>query len=525
MDTAVTTFHPRHPLHRLATAAEMRAMDAHAIEQQGLPARLLMENAAAQVADTVCELMGEAQLGGSVVVCCGAGNNGGDGYAAARHLENRGVSTVVVETGLPKTPDAVANRAALIHVGDCIDWGEHRVRAEAAVAQAQVIVDALFGTGLTRPIEGDAAALVEAINASPAPVKLAVDIASGIHSDTGALLGAAVRCTHTLALQVAKLGHHQHPGRAYAGQVRIAPISISLRWPVAAPPTYVLERDFVADLLPERPVAGHKGTFGHLLAVCGSAGMGGAAGLAGMGALRVGAGLVTLGVPRCLRDRYVAIAPELMTLAGSAGDEAHFDAPQVAPLLAAAGERNALVLGCGLGRHAATGEFVRDFVAQAAAPLLIDADGLYFLDGAQLRARGEPTVITPHPGELSRLSGLSVADLSADRVGHARRLAAEWGVVLVLKGAGTVVAAPDGSAYINTTGDQGLASGGTGDVLSGMIGGLMAQGLAPLAAALAGVYLHGLARDLRSAERTTAAFVASDLVGGIDAALRCVAGP
>jgi NAD(P)H-hydrate epimerase len=510
-------------LQRLCTAEEMRAMDRHAIEALGLPGRLLMENAGHQVAAQVQRLLRGRGAAGPIAVCCGAGNNGGDGYVAARLLSNAGLETVVVRLGTPAAADALANAQAFQAFGRVLDFDADPEAARASLRAAPALVDALFGTGLSRAVEGSARAFIAAMNASPAAVKVAVDVPSGVSSDTGAVLGEAVRCTHTVSFQVGKIGCYQYPGAEHAGRVRVAPVSIPRRWPEGAAPTFRLTRGFARRLLPGRPAAGHKGTFGHLLVLAGSAGMGGAALLAGLAALKVGTGLVTVGVPRVLLDRLLAGAPELMTLAPPGGPSDAFDGAHAEAMAQAALERDAVVLGCGLGRREETGAFVRDIVPRLTGPLLVDADGLYHLDPARLIERAVPAVLTPHPGELARLSGLGREALAADRVGHARRLAAAWNVVLVLKGAGTVVAAPSGEAFINPTGDSGLASGGTGDVLSGVIGGLLAQGLAPLAAALLGVYLHGLARDATRGRIAAAWFTAGDLVAGLNAALKALA--
>jgi ADP-dependent NAD(P)H-hydrate dehydratase / NAD(P)H-hydrate epimerase len=517
---------PRHLLQRLASAEEMRQMDAHAIEALGLPGRVLMENAARAVADRVAALLADAP--GPVVVCCGAGNNGGDGYAAARLLANRGLPVTVLRAGEPAGGDALANAQAWAHFGETVDAAAQPERARALLGAAAAIVDALFGTGLSRAVSGAPAALIDAVNAaaaeSGAPV-VAVDLPSGVNSDTGQVLGRAVRCTHTVTFQALKPGCCQFPGAGLAGALELAAVSIPPRWPAGAAAAWRLEQAFAAALLPARPAEGHKGTFGHLLTVCGSSGMGGAALMASIAGLKVGTGLVTAGVPRALRDRFLTAAPELMTLAAEDGPEGHF-APAHAPaLLEAAAERSAVVLGCGVGRREETGAFVQRLLADVRQPLLVDADGLYHLQPRQLKARKGPTVITPHPGELARLAGLEREAVGADRLGVTRRLAAEWNVVLVLKGAGTVIADPSGEAFVNPTGDAGLASGGTGDVLSGIVGGLLAQGLAPLPAALLGVYLHGLARDCQRERVTSAYFTAADLIAGINPALQRLGAP
>lgn len=503
---------------RLCSAAEMRAMDTYAIETLEIPARLLMENAAHWITAKVAQLCG-GNADASIVVCCGRGNNGGDGYAAARLMQNRGLNACVIALGEPAGGDALANRDVWSTFGDTWDFPAEAQTVQELLGGADIIVDALFGTGLSRTLEGDAARLIEAINGSPAPVKIAVDVPSGINADNGQAMGLAVKCTHTVTVQVGKIGLFQPPGSEYAGQTAAVPISIPPRWPDDAPGTYLVTEEFARALLPPRPLAGHKGTFGHLLAVCGSAGMAGAAALAGLGAIKSGTGLVTVGVPPALQDRLLHLAPELMTLAPGKGSVAAFEGAHLSFMLAEAESRTASVIGCGFGRRDSTGQFTRDYVQRCPLPLLIDADGLYFMDGRLLAARKPDTVITPHGGELSRLAALSVDELSADRVAHARRLAREWGVVLVFKGSGTVIAAPDGSAFINPTGDDGLATAGSGDVLSGIIGGFLAQRIPALNAAILGVYMHGLARDLAREEVSGASFSASDLVQGINRAM------
>lgn len=507
-------------LQRLASAAEMRRMDRHAIDTVGLPARVLMENAGQHVALRVAACLRAAERPGPVVVCCGKGNNGGDGYVTARLLSNQGFNVSVVRLGPPKGEDAEANAAAWDPFGNMLDWEDNREVAAAWLSDAVAIVDAIFGTGLQRPVEGQAAEMIAQVNASPAPVKVAVDVPSGIDSDTGQVQGTAVVCTHTVSFQVGKPGCYQYPGAAHAGAVEVAPISVPVSWEAGSPATYRLTEAFAARMLPQRPPQGHKGTFGHLLAVCGSAGMGGAALMAGMGALKTGAGLVTVAVPRALRDGFLAAAPELMTLTPPDGGEAWFEENHAGFVLGEAAGRTAAVLGCGVGRHEGTGAFVRRMVAELENPLVVDADGLFHLTPDDLQGRAGPTIVTPHPGELARLSGIRKQDEAADRVGVARRLAEAWRVVLVLKGAATVIASPGGDVFLNPTGDSGLASGGTGDVLTGIIGGLLAQGLPALRAALLGVFLHGLARDVQRESTAAAYFTARDVIAGINPALQ-----
>ncbi len=382
-------------LQRLCTAREMRLWDANAIGKLAIPGRRLMENAAEAVVARIADLAADGDVREPFIVCCGAGNNGGDGYAVARLLKQQGREVVAIGLGEPAGPDAAANRDAWAKMGETVAYPGRREEAHQWLQRAGLIVDAVFGTGLSRAVSGEAEALCGAVNGAAAPFKVAVDVPSGIHSDSGALMGAAIRCTHTVALQVAKTGCFQFPGTGHAGEVEVADIAIPVEWAPSDPATYLLNSEFAAELLPARPADGHKGTFGHLLTVCGSAGMGGAAILSGLAGLRSGAGLVTVGVPRCLRDGFLATAPELMTLSCEEGGANAFEAVQAGVFLAAAAAREAVVLGCGLGGEEGTGEFARRLTGAVEAPLLIDADGLNALDAGALKARHGPTVITP----------------------------------------------------------------------------------------------------------------------------------
>lgn len=511
---------------RLALVEEAQAMDRRAVAEWGLSSRLLMENAAHALANAAEAAWAQLSPTKSTtearaVVCCGPGNNGGDGYAAARLLANRGWRVEVLRLGQALPGAAAENARAWAHWGNTLDW-----HAEAAgkLAEADLLIDALFGIGLSRELVGDAAALVVAFNASPARVKLAAELPSGVAANTGEVLGAATDCTHTLSFQTPKPGLYQQPGARYAGKVRVAAVSIPLWWPADAQALHLLTQAGAAALLPQRSPAGHKGTFGHLLCICGQAGMGGAAALAGRAALCAGAGMVTLGLPLCLRDRFLDSAPELITLTppslpGAPGDtETHFVPAHASFFLEQAQQRSAVTLGCGLGRHTETQAFVRALVPALQRPCVLDADGLFPWQIETLRSLRAPCVITPHAGEFARLCGISVAQLAADRLGYARRAAQASGAVVVLKGPATLIAAPEGEAFLNTSGNEALATAGTGDVLAGMIGSLLAQGLAPLRAALLGVYWHGLAQQL---DPTPAAcFHASLLLHGLAPALR-----
>ncbi|MDE0908299.1 MAG: NAD(P)H-hydrate dehydratase [SAR324 cluster bacterium] len=498
---------------RLADSGTMRAMDQHAIEALGIPGLILMENAARSVADLVeAEILRERPEA-RVVVCCGRGNNGGDGFAVARLLVNRGFHVSVIDAGEAKTDDARTNQHLWSHFGESVSFPSPE--AIRWLERADVILDAIFGIGLERKIEGAHHEWIETINANSRALRVALDVPSGINSDDSRLHGVAVRCHHTVCFQIGKPGCFQQPGAEFCGKITIPDISIPPHWSEQGPRIWQLTRQAISSLLPDVPDDSHKGYFGHLLTVCGSAGMGGAATLAATAALKSGTGLVSAFVPERFRDGLPSQPPEVMTLS-SPGSPDFLTPEHTDAALSHAISRNAVVLGCGLGNHSETGEFVRTFVMKTEAPLLVDADGLNHLSGQDLVECSGPTVITPHPKELSRLCGQSVAEIQASRIATTRRWAQAWGVVLVLKGSRTVVAAPDGAVFLNPTGNAGLATAGSGDVLSGMIGGLLAQGCSPLAAALVGVYLHGLAADQLVQEGLPpTALTASDLFRGI----------
>jgi len=381
------------------------------------------------------------------------------------------------------------------------------------LAAAAAVVDALFGTGLNAPVAGVAGAAIEAINACGEPV-LAVDIASGLSADSGRPLGAAVRATVTATFGHPKVGQLLYPGVEHTGLLAVVDIGIPAEALAAvAPRVTLLENHEVGALLPPRRRDAHKGDFGHVLVVAGSRGKTGAALLAAGGAARAGAGLTTLAVPATLQPVLEAQVREAMTAAlPDTSDGAALDA-----LLAG---RAAVVCGPGLGQAAETRALVAHVIRRSSAPLVLDADGLNAVAGTGLlRARAGPTVVTPHPGEMARLLGADTARVQADRLGAARAFACAERVVVVLKGARTIVAAPDGAGAICPAGNPGMASGGTGDVLAGVIGGLMAQGLAPYAAASLGVFAHGASGDAVAARQGEVGLLAGDLLAELPATL------
>ncbi|MDO8684139.1 MAG: NAD(P)H-hydrate dehydratase [Armatimonadota bacterium] len=512
---------------KIVTAAQMRELDRRATEEYGVPSLLLMENAGIRTFAAVSRIL-EGVEGKSILVVSGKGNNGGDGFVIARHLQEAGANVTVALACDPEEVkgDARANLETVFRMGipslqikDVSDIQRH-------LASCDLIVDALFGAGVKGEITGLPAAIIDAINVSGKTV-ISVDLPSGLNADTGEISGHCIIADETVTFALPKIGLVTYPGAKYVGRLTVGDIGIPSQ--LLDDPSLKIELltdEIIRGLLPDREPDAHKGTFGHLLVLAGSVGMTGAACLASEAGARVGAGLVTLGCAWGLNDIFEVKLTEAMTVP-LAETEARSLAPDaVGAVTALAKKCTAVAIGPGLGRHPDTDRFVQSVLPRLELPVVIDADALNALAGAkeifvQLRA---PAVITPHPGEMSRLLGTSSAEVQSDRLKVALDAAAKFGVVVVLKGARTVIASPDGRAFINPTGNAGMASGGMGDVLTGAIGGFLAQGLSPLDAAICGVYLHGLAGDLVADELGVAGLLASDLLLKLPVAIKSIVG-
>jgi ADP-dependent NAD(P)H-hydrate dehydratase / NAD(P)H-hydrate epimerase len=503
---------------KLPTAQEMLELDRSASEDFGIPSVVLMENAGVATV-----MMMEKELGpcsnSYAVIFIGPGNNGGDGLVIGRHLHQRGclpMFFILVNPGLLRG-DAAVNLAIVkklrlpFHIID----NAKRVETIPVLLQQMetrglpcyVVVDAIFGVGLNREVSGHFADAIDLINGHGVIAKVprvAVDIPSGVDSDTGKALGTCVRANYTATYCCAKPGHFLHGGSEWTGKLSILDIGIPLEaidrakinTELATLDTY---RQLSKPL--QRHKGSHKGTHGHLLIIAGSRGKSGAAILCGKGALRCGAGLVSLGVPTCVHDLVESLLIEAMTvfLTHSQDHLVDDDWPTLAD---AARGKKAVVVGPGLGTEESTAALVLRLYRQLPVPMVLDADALNILAEHRhvLPEAGGPRIFTPHPGELSRLLQKEVNDIQNNRIDAALLGSNLIGNVrhdnvLVLKGAGTIIAGADGTLFINTTGNPGMASGGMGDVLAGMIGALLCQGLSPMDAAVAGVYLHGAAGD------------------------------
>ncbi len=500
---------------KVATAEEMRAIDERTIRDFGVPSLVLMERAALAVAQAIRERFRDTP----VVVLAGAGNNGGDGLAAARLLmKERPVRVFMPLRGAKPSPDC----AHQLEVARKFGLKVLRKAPTLQELQGSVVVDALLGTGLRKPLEGALARLIDLLNASDCPV-VAVDIPSGVNASTAQVMGVAVRATLTVTFGLPKVGHLLHPGASFSGELLVRDIGFPEEL-LQGPRVELLEQAQMAALVPQRPSWSHKGTYGHVLVVAGSRGKTGAALLCARAGLRAGAGLVTLAVPEGLLGVFQAQVRDEMTLPlpqaeGTVSSEA------VLPVLEFLRQRaDVLAIGPGLGVSPHTETLLKELVALSEAPMVIDADGLNSLKehAKLLRSAKAPVVLTPHPGEAARLLGTTVADIEARRLEASRELAGLTASVVVLKGAPTVVAVPEGEAFINPTGTAALAKAGTGDVLTGAIAGLMAQGLDPLQASLLGVFVHGLA-GRRLKERTGPhGLLASELAEEIAPALKAL---
>jgi NAD(P)H-hydrate epimerase len=456
----------------LVSAQEMRELDRDATETLGVSADTLMENAGRAIAE---ELRRELPDGAEVSIVCGRGNNGGDGLVAARHLHRLGVDVRVILLGevADLSADAANNLDRACRVG--VPLSDHQWQPPAR----GVVVDAIFGTGLSRNVEGVEADWIQRINACRANARgrvrvVSVDLPSGLCADTGALLGSCVEADVTLTLGLPKVGLALEPGRSAAGRISVARIGIGDPQPERLPRAELWTRAYAGSRLPARPVAGHKGSFGHALIVAGSEGKTGAAALAAEGAARVGAGLVTIACPAGLNDILEIKCTEAMTAPVADTPERALAASAAEPIIALASTRDALGLGPGIGLGEETQALVVSLAKRLEIPLVVDADGLYPFarEPDWLRERQAPTVVTPHPGEAAALLGIETSEVNRDRPASARELAKRLGSVVALKGAASVIAAPDGRIAINPTGGPALATGGTGDVLLGMLTGL-----------------------------------------------------
>lgn len=516
----------------ILTTLQMKMAEA-AANTNGTSYLRLMENAGAACARAIREEYGiSSENRKKITVVCGRGNNGGDGYVIARKMSELGCSvSVILAGGTPHTEHAMEmfSRVEQMPV-NMITFDANKNSALDALLKCDIIVEAVFGIGLTRDVTDIYAELFRYINSSPAQ-KVCIDVPGGLNADTGEIMGEAVNADMTVAVCVAKPCHILLPGSKYCGKVRVVPIGITDEELHVSGDAYCrsIDEKTVIDMFPERNPISNKGDYGHVLSVCGSKSMAGAAVLTATGAVRGGAGLVTAAFPECA---YPAIASKLtspLLFPVSCNGIGTFSSYSADEIKSAMEKASSIVIGCGLGVNKDTATVLTEVIKNAEVPLVIDADGINIISRNinVLKVAKVPIILTPHPGEMSRLTGMSVKQIQADRIQTAVDFANEHNVTIVLKGANTVVATPgEKTAYVNTTGNAGMSKGGSGDLLAGIIGAFTARGISPLNASIMAVYLHGLAGDIAAERYSMTAMTPTDTANCLPFALstieRCV---
>jgi NAD(P)H-hydrate epimerase len=503
------------------TSDEMKRCDTAATERYGIPGIVLMENAARGAVDRAEQLFGSVS-GQWVVLICGKGNNGGDGFAMARHLLNRGAEVDVLTLG----PDSASLGEAKsnLDILRTMEKETQHLRIKLLSSSAQLadvlhrrpswVADAMLGTGLTSPVKGEIAEIIEVMNSSPIPV-LAVDIPTGISADTGEVMGIAVEADHTVTMSGLKRGLLLRGGREHAGEVHVIDISMPKEgFAIEATDTFQIELSDVQHWLPKRSFDAHKYQLGNVFVLAGSIGLTGAAVMASESALRSGAGIVHLGIPASLNSILEMKLTEVMTIPFKETSEGSFSLNDYDMILDHVNSATVSIIGPGLSRQYETQNLVRRLVEHATKPLVLDADALFALSGhlSILQQTQAEIILTPHVGEFARLVSQTKEEIETKRMDIAHTFAVEFGVTLVLKGAPTVIATRDGRVYVNPTGNPGMATAGSGDVLSGIIAGFVAQGSSADESACTGVYLHGLAGDHAKKNVGEYGLIATDLI-------------
>ncbi|WP_243373898.1 NAD(P)H-hydrate dehydratase [Geotalea sp. SG265] len=488
---------------KVVTGETMQQMDRRTIDEFGIPGLILMENAGRCCAEAIA-----AEYGGKkrALIVAGKGNNGGDGFVIARLLVQQGwqVQVFLLCSTEEIGGDAAVNLQRLdpLLVTVCAGSGD-LARHASELADAGVVVDAILGTGLKSEVRGIYGEAIDLVNSCHAPV-FAVDIPSGVHAANGKILGKAVRADMTVTFAAAKLGTILYPGAELCGRLKVVDIGMPEQVLADAPGFQFIDRVAARKLVRRRERQAHKGHCGHCLIIAGSTGKTGAAAMAANSAVRGGAGLVTVAIPASLNPIMEIKTTEAMSLPLTEGESGFLGGDSFPEIMTAAVGKDVLAVGPGLSLGGETGDLVRKVVAEAPLPLVIDADGLNAVAARPeiLMARKSlVTILTPHPGEMARLTGLSVAQVEEDRIGIAREFCSKYQVFLILKGARTIITSPDGEIAINGSGNPGMASGGMGDVLTGVVTALVAQGYAPFTACCLGAFIHGLSGDLVAAAK------------------------
>jgi hydroxyethylthiazole kinase-like uncharacterized protein yjeF len=512
---------------KVANAEEMQELDRKAIETYRIPGMILMENAGRGAAEVISHTFPDIHKK-KIAIISGKGNNGGDGFVIARYLLNQGVSVRVYLLADPKglRGDAETNfnifqrmKGEVISVPSSKDY----VRVKKDLEKFDILVDGIFGTGLDAEVRGYYREVIDHLNTLQRPI-VAIDIPSGLDADTGKPLGTAIRAFLTITFGLPKVGHLLPPGIDYVGEVRVIDIGLPKRLVEDEKiPTHLLEEKEIKRWLsiPRNPDT-HKGDYGHLLVIAGSVGKTGAAAMACQAALRMGAGLVTLAIPKSLNGIMEMKLTEVMTEPLPETPKQTLSLRAFSAIVRLCENKKAVIIGPGLGTFKETQSLVLKLIKALDVPIILDADGLTALatQPKTLPIANRSLILTPHPGEMARLMRSQVKEVLEDRIGRSRNFSQSHHVHLVLKGHPTLISTPKGEVFINPTGNPGMASGGTGDVLTGMIGGLVCQGFDILPSLQIAVYLHGLAGDEGAQEKGEKSLIATDIIEKIPVLLK-----
>ncbi|MBT9138306.1 MAG: Bifunctional NAD(P)H-hydrate repair enzyme Nnr [Syntrophomonadaceae bacterium] len=507
---------------KLVNAVEMRKIDRRAMDDFKVSTLSLMENAGKSVAVAASRMLNDCG-GKMVVVLAGGGNNGGDGFVAARYLIKEGFRVLTFLLG-EKSDVRGAARENL----DRLQEPPREIRSEDdfkefrdEILKVDLLIDALLGTGVKGNIKGLTSAAITLLNEAQKPI-ISVDVPSGLDADTGKPLGVCVQARQTVTFGLPKLGLFLYPGREFAGEITIVDIGIPAELLTDKGLNInLLTNSEISLLFPRRRGDSHKGDYGHVFILAGSTGLSGAAVLGSIAAIRTGAGLVTLGIPESLNPIMEVKLTEVMTLPLPETTEGSLSPGALRRILQMMEKVDAVALGPGLSTNSETGELLRELLVAIEKPVVLDADGLNLLNGdlSLLKNARCPLVITPHPGEAGRLIGKGSEEVQSDRIGTAREIASQSGAVVVLKGAATVLANSQGDVWINSTGNPGMASGGVGDILPGMIASFIGQGLSEIDAARAAVYIHGKAGDIAAEKVGLPSLIATDIIDNLPIAM------
>lgn len=515
---------------KLVTSNEMMNMDNIATKKYLIPGIVLMENAGLQVMQKINQLFNNFVANKRIMVFCGKGNNGGDGMVIARHLINKGADVKVFLLSSPSEikGDAATNLKILQSMGVRIYpiiSEKDLQRVDISMIYSDLIVDAIYGTGFKGEAKEISANLIKLINESKKLI-VSVDLPSGLEADTGKIYGECIKSNHTITFGLPKIGLYLEPGCRFCGEIEVVDISLPQKlFDQNSLNRELITLNWVRNRISKRDSDSHKGTYGHVLVVGGSPGMTGAVYLAATGALRTGAGLVTAAVPRSLNNILEQKLTEVMTKPLPENDKGFLGRDCIEPILEIIKSVDSIIIGPGMGVSVEGETLLKELIPQINIPIVLDADGLNLFsrivssDKEFLKKIRANMIFTPHPGEMARLCQLTIQDVQKDRLTIGEKFAKQWGVTVVLKGSKTIISSPKGKTYLNITGNPGMASGGTGDVLGGIIGALLGQGFNPEISAAIGVFLHGYAADKAVKQTGEFSLTAMDIINFLPVAL------